>query len=91
MFRTTILSGIAALFLGTGAALAAGAGGHVTDFRFSFEGPFGRYDQAQLQRGLQVYTQICASCHGLELVPFRTLADEGGPRLSDSQMRASAA
>jgi ubiquinol-cytochrome c reductase cytochrome c1 subunit len=91
MFRTTILSGIAALFLGTGAALAAGAGGHVTDFRFSFEGPFGRYDQAQLQRGLQVYTQICASCHGLELVPFRTLADEGGPRLSDSQMRAYAA
>jgi ubiquinol-cytochrome c reductase cytochrome c1 subunit len=91
MLKKTILSGIAALALGTGAALAAGTGGHVTDYRFSFEGPFGRYDQAQLQRGLQVYTQICSSCHGLELVAFRTLADEGGPQLSDSQMRAYAA
>ncbi len=72
-------------------ALAAGGGGHVQDFSFSFEGPFGRFDQSQLQRGLQVYTEVCSSCHGLEFVAFRTLANEGGPALSDAAMRAFAA
>ncbi|HDR29732.1 cytochrome c1, partial [Rhodovulum sp.] len=66
---------------------AAGGGAHVTDYDFSFEGPFGRYDQAQLQRGLQIYTEICSACHGLELVAFRTLSDPGGPSLSDEAMR----
>ncbi len=73
--------------LGAGAARAAEGGGHVTDFSFSFEGPFGAFDQAQLQRGLQVYTEVCAACHGLKFVTFRTLADPGGPGLSEEQMR----
>lgn len=81
----------AGLSAGGGAALAAGAAGQVTDFQFSFEGIMGKYDQAQLQRGLQVYTEVCAACHGLELVAFRTLADPGGPTLSDDAMRAYAA
>jgi len=92
MFRNLILSAAAALGLAGGLAggpaLAAGSGGHVTDFSFPFEGPFGRYDQAQLQRGLQVYTEICSACHGLRFVAFRTLADPGGPALSEDQMRA---
>jgi ubiquinol-cytochrome c reductase cytochrome c1 subunit len=67
------------------------AGGHVTDFSFSFEGPFGRFDQAQLQRGLQVYTEVCAGCHGLKFVPYRDLAEHGGPAMSEEQMRAYAA
>jgi len=64
---------------------------HVTDYSFSFEGPFGAFDQAQLQRGLQVYTEICAACHGLKYLAYRNLADPGGPALSEDQMRAYAA
>ncbi|MEM8580254.1 MAG: cytochrome c1 [Pseudomonadota bacterium] len=80
-----------ALLLSGGTALAAGAAGKVYDYDFSFEGPFGTFDTMQLQRGLQVYTEICAACHGLRYVPFRTLSDEGGPMLPEDQMRAYAA
>lgn len=58
---------------------------------WSFAGPFGQYDPQQLQRGLQVYREVCSFCHGLELVAFRTLASEGGPFLTDEQMREVAA
>lgn len=86
MIRTLILSAAMALGFAAGGASAAEEG-QTTDYSFSFEGPFGTYDQAQLQRGLQVYTEICSSCHGLQYVAFRTLADPGGPALSDEQMR----
>ena len=91
MFRKLTLTAAVALGLSTGAALAAGdSDAHVEDFDFSFEGPFGSYDQNQLQRGLKVYTEVCAACHGLKFVAFRTLADEGGPHLPEDQMRAYA-
>ena len=81
----------AAFALGcTGSAFAAGAVGHVDNVRFSFDGMFGTYDQNQLQRGLQVYTEICAACHGLKFVPLRTLGDEGGPNLPEDQVFAYA-
>ena len=70
---------------------AAGGERHVEDFAFSFEGPFGTYDRNQLQRGLQVYTEVCAACHGLKYVPIRTLADPDGPGLPEAQVRAYAA
>lgn len=91
--RSLTLAAAAAMTLGLGVndAQAAGGAGDVTDFSFSFEGPFGRYDPAQLQRGLQVYTEVCAACHGLQYVAFRTLADPGGVNLSEAQMRAFAA
>lgn len=92
MFKTTILAAVAALALGGGAALAQEhSAGHVTDYGFSFEGPFGRFDQAQLQRGLQVYTEVCSACHGLKFLPYRALAEHGGPTMSEEQMRAYAA
>ncbi len=91
MFKKIAISAIAALTLSTGAAMAAGGGGHVEDVDFSFEGPFGKFDQNQLQRGLKVYTQVCAACHGLQYVPLRTVGDEGGPHLPPDQMRAYAA
>lgn len=81
-----ILASALAIGLGT-SAMAAGGGGHVEDFDFSFEGPFGAYDVNQLQRGLQIYTEICSACHGLRYVALRTLADEGGPSLPEEQMR----
>lgn len=91
MLKKIAFSAVMALSLGTGAAFAAGGAGHIEDFEFSFEGPFGTYDQMQLQRGLKVYTEVCAACHGLKFVPLRTLADEGGPHFTDDQVRAYAA
>jgi ubiquinol-cytochrome c reductase cytochrome c1 subunit len=81
----------AGLVLAAGGAVAAGKEGHVHDFAFPHEGPFGTYDQMQLQRGLQIYTEICSACHGLQYVPLRTLADPGGPQLPEDQVRAYAA
>ena len=90
MFKTVAISAVTALALSTGGAIAAGAEGHVKDVDFSFEGPFGSFDQFQLQRGLQVYTEICSACHGLRYVPFRELSEEGGPGFSDAEVRAYA-
>jgi ubiquinol-cytochrome c reductase cytochrome b/c1 subunit len=59
--------------------------------KWSFAGPFGKYDRGQLQRGLKVYREVCQTCHGLTLVAFRTLADPGGPGLTEAQAAAIAA
>lgn len=90
MFKKTGIAALTALSLGGGGAWAAGAEGVVVDRDFSFEGPFGAFDQTQLQRGLKVYTQVCSACHGLQYVPLRTLGDEGGPNLPADQVRAYA-
>ncbi len=58
---------------------------------WSFSGPFGKYDTAQLQRGYQIYRQVCSNCHSMKLVAFRNLAQPGGPQFSDSQVKALAA
>jgi len=78
-----------------GLAVAAEEGGtphypikHPTEESWSFAGPFGTYDKAQLQRGLKVYKEVCAACHSMQLVPFRTLADLG---YSEAQVKAFAA
>jgi ubiquinol-cytochrome c reductase cytochrome c1 subunit len=91
MLRKIAISAISALTLTTGAAFAAGGESHVHDTAFSFEGPFGTFDRNQLQRGLQVFTEVCSACHGMKFVPIRTLADEGGPMLPADQVRAYAA
>lgn len=90
MLRTLVIAAGISVGL-AGGAFAAGAAGKVKDVDFSFEGPFGSFDQNQLQRGLQVYTEVCAACHGLQYVPIRTLSDEGGPHLPEDQVRAYAA
>ncbi|WP_296424693.1 cytochrome c1 [Yoonia sp.] len=90
MFRKLTFTAAAVLAMTAVQVSAAEIETEIEDFAFSFEGPFGSFDQMQLQRGLQVYTEICASCHGLELVAFRTLHQEGGPALPEDQMRAYA-
>ena len=90
--RKLALSAVAALSLiGVAGAAQAAEGGHIEDITYSFEGPFGSYDQFQIQRGLQVFTEVCSACHGLRYVPIRTLSDQNGPGLPDDQMRAYAA
>ncbi len=58
---------------------------------YSFEGPFGKFDKAQLQRGYKVYKEVCSSCHAMKFVAFRNLADKGGPGFTDVQVKALAA
>ncbi|MGF7150971.1 ubiquinol-cytochrome c reductase cytochrome c1 subunit [Sphingomonas zeicaulis] len=50
---------------------------HPKEVSWSFDGPFGKFDRAQLQRGFQVYKEVCSACHSLRLVSFRDLADLG--------------
>jgi len=58
-------------------AVAAGAGGTITEREWTFSGPFGYFDQASLQRGFQVYREVCSGCHGLDYIAFRNFADLG--------------
>jgi len=90
MMKKLAIPAVAALALSVGGAMAAGSEGHVHDVDFSFEGPFGKFDQNQLQRGLHIYTDVCASCHGMQYVPLRSLADEGGPHFSEEEVIAYA-
>lgn len=58
---------------------------------WSFAGPFGSFDPAQLQRGFKVYREVCSNCHSLKMLSFRNLAEEGGPMFTDGQVKALAA
>lgn len=71
--RMKILLVAAAAFAGISAAHAAEGDIVLPQEQWSWEGPFGSYDQAQLQRGLQVYTQVCSNCHSLHFVAYRDL------------------
>jgi ubiquinol-cytochrome c reductase cytochrome b/c1 subunit len=53
---------------------------------WSFAGPFGTFNRAQLQRGFQVYREVCQACHGLALLSFRNLSEPGGPEFSPAQV-----
>src|SRR6195256_5140824 len=57
---------------------------------WSFNGPFGTYDRAALQRGFQVYKEVCSACQSLSLVAIRNLADRGGPEFTEAQVAAIA-
>jgi len=58
---------------------------------WSFWGPFGTYDPAQLQRGFKIYREVCSNCHSIKLLSFRNLADPGGPGFSEAQAATIAA
>jgi len=75
---------------GAGAAFAAEQAERPERQSWSFSGPFGKFDRAQLQRGFQVYKDVCATCHGLKYVAFRNLAQPGGPGFSEAQARVIA-
>ncbi len=64
---------------------------HAPPRDWSFNGPFGAFDRAALQRGYQVYREVCASCHSMKYVAFRNLSDKGGPEFSLEAVEALAA
>jgi len=75
-----LLLALAAAMLAAPAALAAG--GKAEPYKtgdWSFSGPFGTYDKEAVQRGFQVYRQVCAACHSVKLLAIRNLGDKGGP------------
>ncbi len=74
-----ILSGLFAAALGclTVPAFAAGDAVKLPSYDWSFEGVFGTYDKASMQRGLLVYKEVCSGCHSLDLVAMRNLLDLG--------------
>jgi len=83
----TLVSAVAGL------GLPAKAEEQVTppSLKWSFSGPFGRYDPAQLQRGFKIYREVCANCHSMQMLAFHNLADPGGPGFSEAQAAAVAA
>ena len=94
MFNTkTILAAVALVagFALPAAAQDSHATPHIDKQTWSFAGIFGTYDENQLQRGFQVFREVCASCHGARLIAFRNLAEAGGPGFSEEQVKALAA
>jgi ubiquinol-cytochrome c reductase cytochrome c1 subunit len=60
-------------------AMAATSHEEPKDVHWSFEGPLGKFDQAQVQRGYKVYREVCSACHSMSLLAFRNLAEKNGP------------
>jgi ubiquinol-cytochrome c reductase cytochrome c1 subunit len=96
MIRTRIIPAVMAAAIVVpgmalpGAALAAEEQ-LIEDVSFSYEGPFGTYDRLQLQRGFQVFQEVCAACHGLQYLSFRELRGATGPAFPEEQVKAIAA
>ena len=79
-----------ALATGLCVSMAAAAGGPINkpkEQSWSFAGPFGHWDQGQLQRGFKIYREVCAACHSIDLVAFRNLEALG---FSEAQVKAIA-
>ncbi len=85
--KLTILAALAGLAFGASAlapqALAATSQAPLKNVTWSFEGPFGKFNQEQLQRGYKVYHDVCSACHSMNLMSYRNLAQKGGPFYSD--------
>ena len=58
---------------------------------WTFKGLFGKYDRAALQRGYQVYTEVCAACHSMQYLSYRNLAEPGGPEFTEEEAKIIAA
>lgn len=82
------LAALAAITTASPAVNAAEEGPALPEVEWSFDGPFGTYDRHALQRGLQVYREVCSVCHSLNYVAFRNLADLG---YNEEEIKAIAA
>src|SRR3954471_588781 len=79
--KLSVIAAVAGLLTAgvAGPALAQHGALEAKDVHWSFEGPFGKFDQDQLKRGYKVYREVCSACHSMNLVSFRNLGDKGGP------------
>ena len=69
---------------------AAGEKQELLKVDWSFKSFFGKFDRASLQRGYQVYSEVCASCHSLKHLSYRNLAEKGGPEFTELEAKAIA-
>ena len=67
--------------------IAAEQSNKLLDPGWSFKGFFGKFDRAQLQRGYQVYTEVCAACHSMKYLSYRNLSQPGGPEFTEQQAK----
>ena len=58
---------------------------------WTFKGLTGKFDRASLQRGFQVYKEVCSSCHSMQYLSYRNLGEPGGPEFSEAEVKAIAA
>ena len=58
---------------------------------WTFKGLFGKYDRGSLQRGYQVYTEVCAACHSMQYLSYRNLSEPGGPEFTEEEAKVIAA
>jgi ubiquinol-cytochrome c reductase cytochrome c1 subunit len=72
-------------------SLGAGLGGELLKVDWSFKGITGKFDRASLQRGFQVYKEVCSSCHSMQYLSYRNLGEPGGPEFSEQEVKAIAA
>ena len=79
MKSSFLVAAAAAILALAGSASAGTTQAPLRDVHWSFEGPFGSYDQQQLQRGYKVYREVCSSCHSMNMVAWRNLGDPGAP------------
>ena len=79
MLRKGLMLAAFGLALVAAPAMAATTQAELKDIHWSFEGPLGKFDQAQLQRGYKVYREVCSACHSMNLMYFRNLGQKGGP------------
>lgn len=90
-------AGAAAVLLaaavGAGAAAWAAGNDHpqIERQKWSFSGMLGHYDEAQLQRGFKVYSEVCSRCHGVKRLAFRNLVQPGGPEFPEAGVKSLAA
>jgi ubiquinol-cytochrome c reductase cytochrome c1 subunit len=93
--RFVVLAGLAmASGLTVGVASAQAASDHGPEIalqRWSFGGVRGHFDRAQLQRGFQVYKEVCSTCHGVRQLSFRNLSEKGGPEFPEDGVKGLAA
>jgi len=91
-FRFLVAAAGVATLLSAAPVHAAGEAPIPPSQRWSWANPvFGMFDRAQLQRGFQVYREVCSSCHGMNLLAYRNLYQEGGPEFTREQAQAIAA
>jgi ubiquinol-cytochrome c reductase cytochrome c1 subunit len=88
MIRRFLAAALLALCVAAPAAQAAGGAVAMPEYPWAFDGPLGRFDKNQLQRGFQVYKEVCASCHALSLVSYRNLSFLG---YNEAEIKAVAA
>src|SRR5690348_7117862 len=92
--NTSIFGALAVAILMAIAPVSAQEGHSTPEIKkepWSFSGVFGTYDRNQLQRGFQVFREVCSSCHSAHLLAFRNLSEPGGPEFSEAQVKALAA